>query len=114
MNTSDCPEIVRRNKEYIHILSTCKPRMRKALLQSGPPELIHCLCEVALNSLAGVVQHSPQDRKKLQRHKHKIRELASRRISRKRKKEILVSQSGGFLPLLLKPLVGILTGLFSE
>ena len=68
--------------------------------QIGSKDNIDALAEGALNTLKGNVPLESTLKKKLKRHCAKIRQLAHKRISRKKKKELLV-QHGGFLPLLI-------------
>jgi hypothetical protein len=83
---------------------------RKKLIRKASRDNIDALSEVALNTLLGNVPLKDEQKKKLKRHRTKIRQLAHRRTSTKKKKILLVQQ-GGFLPLLLAPLLSALGGL---
>jgi hypothetical protein len=57
-----------------------------------------------LNLLKGVIPLSPRQKRRLARYKTYLRDLASKRVSRKRKKQRL-NQKGGILLSALLPLL---------
>ena len=89
-------------------LYRCNKQIRKALLKSGGKKLQLCLRECAVNVLKGNVHLSQSQFKKLGKHKKKLRELSKKSTSQK--KRLRIVQSGGFLPLLLAPIIGSLVG----
>lgn len=99
---------IRRNSQFIKILSEANPRTAKTLIQAAPKDLIDSICECGLNVLYGTIPLTPQQRRHLNRYKIPLRNLCSKRsrISQKQKKLIL--QKGGFLGALLKPVLGVL------
>ena len=94
---------------YLKLLHGAQPAYRKVLLQQAKPEVIKLLSDCALNILKGKILLTQQEKKRLQRHKKKIRSLANKRTSIKTKKKIL--QQGGFLPPFILPLLPILAAL---
>lgn len=104
------PSRIKKNQPYLHILAHCKPRMRKSIIQNCPSDVIKCICEVALNSLHGNLHHNQSDLTRLKKHKRAIKLLTKRSVPLKAKREIL-GQRGGFLGVLIKPLLGLLGGL---
>ena len=84
------------------MLCYAKPKMRKAVIESADKDLIHCLCECALNILKGNVTLTKDQLKQLSRYKQHLRQLTEKKLALKKKKEII--QKGGFLPALLAPL----------
>ena len=68
--------------------------------------MLNTLSECSYNVLQGVVPLSVKQQKKLRRYKTKLRECASKKVSQKRKRAILMR--GGFLGTLLSPIIGIL------
>jgi hypothetical protein len=66
-----------------------------------------------LNVANGNVKVPPTVLSKLKKHKSKIRAAVSKKISFKKRKQ-LIEQSGGFLPLLLAPIVSLVGGLVGE
>jgi hypothetical protein len=107
------PNRVIRNHEFLKQLHSCKRGQRKKLLKAASKDNIDALSEVALNTLIGNIPLKSDDIRKLKRHREKIRQLAHHRTSSKKKKILLVQQ-GGFLPLLLTPLLAALGGLAAK
>ena len=68
------------------------------------------ICEIFLNVLKGTAPISRQYKKRLTRHKTLLLKLVDRKLSLKKKKNII--QSGGLLPALLGAVIPILESLF--
>ena len=102
---------VRSHERSHRVLNAATPNVRKELLHHCDKELIKCLCECAQNVLKGNVPLTLSQKQKLCRHKHNLRELASKKVSKKKKTAIL--QKGGFLGALLTPIISLLGGLFT-
>lgn len=108
---------LKKQWDLLKVLSKAKPKTVKAIIKDGDRELLHCLCECALNVLKGHVPLTPTQKKRLSRHKTHLRTLARRNINIGNKKKIL--QRGGFVGALLGPVLGtlattILPGLFGR
>ncbi len=101
--------IVNKYMPHLHVLSKCDKKLRKAMIDNAPLGLIKCISEICKNSLAGNIQHSDKDRLALKQHKRYIRILANKSVASKHKRG-LISQKGGFLPLLAAGLIGMLGG----
>ncbi|KAJ8028057.1 hypothetical protein HOLleu_30184 [Holothuria leucospilota] len=101
---------LRNHAGEIEFLSKCSPRQRKAFLKHAYPELVASLCECASNVLKGNVPLSRAQKSKLSQYKKHLRDLSDNRLSNKKRKDILV-QRGGFLSLLLKPIIQSLGGM---
>ena len=101
---------VKSNAHLLKVLAECSPELRKSILQSASNSLLTSLCECCLNVLNGNVRLTSHQKRKLVRHKHKLRTLADRKIARKRKKQLLIQQ-GGFIGALLGPVLSTLAGL---
>ena len=101
---------VKNNAHLLKILSNCKPKMRKAILEHASPSLLKSLCECSLNVLNGNVRLTTHQKRKLSRHKRKLRALADRKIAVRHKKSMLV-QEGGFIGALIQPILATLAGL---
>jgi hypothetical protein len=102
---------LKRQVHLFHILSKASPTQRKAILKTTTDEQIKSLCEICQNILAGNLRKVPL--KKLKSHKRVIRQLADRKIAIAKKRNLVVNQKGGFLPLILNgvlSLLGELTG----
>lgn len=101
---------LRNHAREIDFLSKCSPKQRKAFLQHADPQLIKSLCECAANVVKGNVPLSRVQKSKLSRYKKHLRELSNKRLSNKKRKDILI-QRGGFLSLILKPIIQSLGGM---
>jgi hypothetical protein len=102
-----------RVKKYLKELKTLRracPKKRRLIINDAPPEMIDCISECAMNCLNNAVKLTKGQFTKLRRHKSTLRKLASKRVSRKTKKQAL-NQTGGFLAPLL---TAILTALASR
>jgi len=104
---------IRRNIPFLKaLLQSRRKKQRKALIKVASEDNIDAVAEGALNTLRGNVPLTATQKRRLSAHKDKIRKLAHKRISNKKKKTFLV-QAGGFLPIFIPPLLsaaGALTG----
>jgi len=82
---------------------------RKRFLKSCPRNIIDCCCEIARNIIKRNVPLAPRQLKSLRRHGNKLRDLSKLKTPLARKRKIL--QTGGFLPLLIGPLLAIASNL---
>jgi|SRR5277367_122446 len=99
-------------KKYCRVLRILcqKPvdkKIQYALLQS--PGLIKALSEIAYNLLRGNVTLSKTQKRKLQKHKTLLRSLACKQNTCTHKRKIIQRGGGAFLPLLLAPVISLLT-----
>lgn len=95
-------------KKHIAILRALQylsKEQREAVLRKADARTIRCICECALNVLRGNVPLKTEQRRKLRRHASVLRRLAAKKGCWRSKKRFIV-QSGGFLPLLLAPVLG--------
>ena len=96
----------------LQLLCGAKPGVIKAVLKGASPDLIKALSECSLNILKGNVHLTPAQKKQLSRYKQSLRALARRGTSVKRRKQIL--QKGGFIPLVLKPILNLAGGILGS
>ena len=95
------PSRLNRNAHFLRLLSSSKPSVKKKLVEHATKDQVDTLSELALNVLNGVIPLESRQFNKLKRHAHKLRTLARKRGSVKRRKQLLVrNQRCGFLPLL--------------
>ena len=87
-----------------------KKSLQNAVLENAKNDLIECICDISLNFLKGTAPISKQYKKRLTQHKTSYCMLADRKLSLKKKRNII--QSGGFLPALLGAVIPILGSLF--
>ena len=78
---------------------------RKWFFSTCKRDAVDCCCEIARNILNMNVPVTPRQLKGLRRHGKTLRDLARLNTPLAKKRKIL--QTGGFLPLLLAPLLGI-------
>ncbi len=76
---------------------------KKKFIATCDKTAINCICECVKNLLKGRIPVKSTQLKLLCRHKNKLRELALKKTSLRKRKQIL--QRGGFIGLLIKPLV---------
>jgi hypothetical protein len=100
---------LRKHLPVLKRLARCHHKtQQKAILKEGGKELLLCLGECALNLTSGNVPLSKPQLKKLRKYKTPLRILSKKKTSLKQRSQIV--QRGGFLPLLLAPIVGTLLG----
>ena len=95
-------ECIHRNFQFLKNLNSCSGYKRKKILKTCTKDNINALTEVAHNVLKGNVTIDSEDKKAIKRHRDKVRNLAKKRVSFKKKRQQL-TQKGGFLPRLLRP-----------
>jgi hypothetical protein len=83
------PERLKRNIDYLKVLSIAKPKQRKAIISTADSDLIACLCECALNLLNGNLTITDKNLAKLKRYKKPIRQLVDKSVSKADKRVIL-------------------------
>jgi len=76
-------------------------KKRKCLLSVACPGDIDACAELFANFLKGNFKVPDKVIKRLERRRNDIRQIANKRLSRKQKKTLLATQTGGFLQYLL-------------
>lgn len=108
------PERLNRNINCLHILSNTTKKQRDALINTASKDQIQCICDCANNFLRGNVPFTEDQIRKLKRYQKQIRILSNKNhINIKNKKKILV-QHGGFLPILLAPILSVAGTLLAD
>ena len=87
----------------LSLLAKSDPRVRQVILRGFDKELLKCITDCAVNILNGNFPLKASEKHALRKHKNKLRRLADKKRSLKKKHQIV--QKGGFLPLLLAPLL---------
>ena len=100
---------LKRNAAAIIALNNASDALKHAILAAASKELVLSLVECARNIISGKVQLSPDQFSALAGYSKAIRSLTAPSYTIAAKKRIL--QKGGFLGLLLKPLLGALGGI---
>jgi hypothetical protein len=107
------PENIRKHAAHLHLLAKSKKSTRDGILKGADGKLINAICECCKNALYGDVHHTPKRKRQLQQHKRWIKAVLNKKTGLKRKKAILI-QRGGFLPIVLSALSGILPSLLGN
>lgn len=94
---------VYRNRKLLLELYKTTDLVRNTILSTARKDLIETLVECAQNLIKGNVSISATHYKELKKRKEDVRKFVSGKRSLKLRKEIL--QTGGFLGLILKPLL---------
>ena len=95
---------IKKQIDFLKVLNKASAKQRQGIIEGANNELIKAICECALNCLKGNVPLTPAQKKKLIRHKGKLRSLANKKCPIAKKKAIL-KQKGGFFSALLGPLI---------
>ena len=104
---------VRKQIDFLKVLCKATPKQRKGIIEGANNELIKAICECALNCLKGNVSLSSGQKQKLARHKGKLRSLSNKKYP-VAKKKVILAQKGGFLNLLIEPILSGLVSLFKK
>ena len=98
---------LKKHLPELQVLAKCRPRQRTHFIKQAPKDLINCISEVCSNTLKGNVPLKPAQKRALARYKRNLRQVADKRNSNKKRREILV-QKGGFIGALIGPLLSTL------
>ena len=79
---------------FLRLLASSNPKRRKLLLQHATKEELKTLFEICLNIIKKNIPLKQDQFKKLNRYKSLVRELGSKRVTLKRKNQ-LIHQKGG-------------------
>ena len=85
---------------------------RNCIIDLAGKELVHCICDCVLNVLNGNIPLEYEEKQRLKRHRHCLRELVKKKTSDKKRKHLI--QKGGFLGALIPILSGLVTKLFIQ
>lgn len=106
---------VKNNLQTLEFLKHAPVKIRKLILENSDEKLVNSICEICFNLCKGNIQCEKESTKKLKKHRKKIRSLAVlKRKDFKKKKEILMQGGGSFLPILLTPILDVLTKFVEE
>lgn len=106
-------KISRRVQQYaptLHALARTTEALRRETMQTAKKELVMVLVECAQNVLMGNIRLDPSEVRQLRQYKSSIEKLVKKKTSISQRRLIL--QKGGFLGLILRPLLSMLGGLF--
>jgi hypothetical protein len=102
-------ERLKRHASTMRGLRKASAKRRRQFIETCCPDFVDCMSECSRNLLKGNVPVSASQLKKLRRYKKLLRTLAAKRASLRTRRKLL--QKGGFLPLLLGPVLGLVSSL---
>jgi hypothetical protein len=97
----------RRNARALRTLASASSSVRNAMISNADKDLIQTLVHAARDVINGHIKLKRSQLEALRRCEHSLHDFLTAKDLRTRKRAL---QSGGFLGLLLRPLVGLLTG----
>jgi hypothetical protein len=102
-------ERLRRHLSTIRRLRRMNASERRNFIRRCEPDFIDCLSECCKSVIKGNVTLNSNQLKRLRRYRQSLRQVSKKKTSRTTRRKLL--QSGGFLPLLLGPLLGLASSL---
>jgi hypothetical protein len=108
------PERLERNINHLKILSKAIKPQRESIINTASKDLILCICDCAYNCLNGNIPLTDKQIKQLVRYKKQIRRLANKDCNTLRENKEIILQNGGFLPLILTPVLSIAGSLLAD
>ena len=103
--------VVKRALPLLKVLADAKPKLKKAIIQHAPTELVTAISEIVLNLIKGVIKLTASQKKRLSRYKKDLLALAKKKLSIGKKKKILVQKGGSAAVSILVPLaLSLLSG----
>ena len=97
--------VVRRALPLLKVLVDASPKLKKAIIKHAPADLVIAISEIALNLLKGVIELTPQQKRRLSSYKKEFRSLAKKNVSVGKKRKILVQKGGSAALTVLLPLI---------
>ena len=76
----------------LYLLQKAPPSLKRSIIKKASPKLIHCLCDCSYNILKGNVKRTSSNKRQLNKHKIKLRQLSNKQVKKKRK----IMQTEGF------------------
>ena len=87
--------VIERALPLLQTLVSSKPILRKAIIDHASPDLIHAVTEIVYNMLKGVIELTPEQKRRLTRYKEEFRTLVNKKLSVKKKRKILNQKGTG-------------------
>ena len=104
-------EAYKHELKEIDRVKHCKQKRNHIIDQAGI-DLVHCLCDCVHNVLNGNIPLDEFDKKRLNRHRHCMRELVDSKTLDRKRKHLL--QEGGILGALIPTIIGLLGSLINN
>lgn len=107
---SKMDELPCRLKRCLKMLKLIKKNKKLGVkLINNNNDLAKCLCDCAYNIVHGNINIDQKTKNKLFKYRTKLHALSKPSISLNSKKKILKQKGGGFLPLLIVPILSLLS-----
>ena len=100
---------LKKNINLLRVLADSRqsPKLRSAIIDNSPADLVDSVGDCCRNVLNGNVKLSPARKRQLSVHRRAIRLLAAPNVGVQKKKRTLKQQRGGFLATLLAAAVPV-------
>ena len=72
--------------EALERVEDCEQK-RNAIIDHAGKELVHCICDCVLHVLNGNIPVNEEEKQRLKRHRHCLRELVKKKTSDKKRKK---------------------------
>ena len=83
-------QVVKKNADFLKLMLSTPSRVQRAsLLKTVTPDQLLALGTIATNLLQGSIPFTPSYKKKLKRHRAAIRIIADKKVSVKKRKQVL-------------------------
>lgn len=102
-----------KNKDFLLLLSKCKPKLRKALITGSSKEALYAVLECVLNVCNGNVHINSDEFNKLKPFNRTFKKLIDKKVDLGQKRKIIV-QKGGFLQVLIPAIISGLASIISS
>lgn len=106
---------LRKSLPLLNVVSRMKKRKRNVILNeiAGEDILYNALREIAHNTLKGNVKLNNDQKRKLKPYNNTLKNLCIKHKCSKRRKKLVI-QSGGFLPILIPAITGLISSLIGS
>lgn len=96
---------VKKHLPILKLVQSASPKLRKSIVSNCDLDFINTLVECVFNSVNGHIPLSESEKKKLKKFKTILRKVLKTKGGLCKKRKVIVQNGGGFLPVLLQPIV---------
>ena len=97
------------NLDFLKLFCNCSKKMHSNLINGANQENIFSLCECILNCLNGNVTLNDPEKNQLKKYKKYLRLITKKKLGLKIRKQLLIQKGSGFLPLIIPPVIAVVT-----
>ena len=105
---------MRRNSDVLKVLTTCTPKLRKAIIRAAHKDLLEAIRQCLLNVWHETVKLHPKTARKVAPYSDHIKFAADSRNPITKRKKVILQKGEGFLPFLLAPVLQQLANFLSK